>query len=277
MNALLTLAVAVVTMMMSTPRREMVPDVPPASVVEALSQAAATTWMSPGFLASAAQCVLGRYGSLIDQYRGVIPASVVAVRIAVETGSRSDPAVCANPNAYVESTTEAGLLQVWVSRGSCGITTKAQAFDPTTNLSCGLSLWNTSTQALIRSYAPSGRLQRSEGYEFWAVAQLNTMIGDGATKKLLDLAGVRAGAEYTDLMNWVRAQGEGLATYQSSFCGASGCMTPGTVAWRVYLAGAMTQAAVAVGGLGGGFDDLGIYGVALVGAVGYYIAKHYSS
>lgn len=224
------------------------------AVLDAIGKAEAEKSTVASIVAGA-RTVLQKYGALIDQYRGPIPASVVAVRIWIETRG--------NPNAGPTAQGEKGLLQIWPATATkYGVT---NAYDPAQNLRAGLLHWNAE---LVRMQSKMSGYLTSMGYDFWAISQLYTMIGGGATPYLLGVAGVRPGSEYSDLVTWLKSKGDNLSSYAGHF----GTQSAATVARRIVYAGTMTDAAAAIGGVGNG-GLLILMGLAL--AAGFLVKRYW--
>jgi hypothetical protein len=136
-------------------------------------------------------------------------------------------------------------------------------YDPAQNIRAGCLHWQEEL-ARMRNKLPI--LFPSRGYEYMACGQLYTMIGGGATPYLLKTAGVRPGSEYSDLVNWVKAQGEQLEAHRSKF----GTQSAASVARRVMYAGFMTDVANEIGGVGKGLTMIGL---AVVALAGYFMWK----
>lgn len=198
-----------------------------------------------------AKTILSKWGDIIDTYRGIIPASVVAVRSQIESNG--------NPKAGPTSQGERGLLMLWTSTQSTyGVT---DATDPAQNLRGGLLHWLSQLNAMQKALPG---LLTSKNTDYWAITQLYTMIGGGATKAVLKAANVSPGSEYRDLVSWLKQVGEGLESYSSSF----GTQSAASVARRIIYAGNMTDWAATIGGLGSGIGML-----LLIAGIGYLIYR----
>lgn len=221
-------------------------------VIDAINKAEAEKASRAASVVSGAKAILSKWGSIIDTYRGIIPASVVAVRSQIESGG--------NPKAGPTANGEVGLLMLWPSTQSTyGVT---DATDPAQNLRGGLLHWLSQLSAM--QAALPGYLT-SQNRDYWAITQLYTMIGGGATKAVLKAAKVRQGSEYRDLVSWLKQIGEGLENYRSSF----GSQSAASVARRIIYAGNMTDWASSIGGLGG----FGIAGLLIAAGIGYLIYR----
>jgi hypothetical protein len=192
------------------------------------------------------QEVLSKYGSLINQYRGEIPASVVAARVWHET--RGNP--CPKPTACCD---EQGLLQLWpATRQKYGVT---DACDPAQALYGGCAHWMSEANRL-RSWLQKNGYPVPYGYEFWALAYLYTAIGAGATRALIKASGT---SNFSSLASWVANNNI------DHLSGSFGSQSPSSIKTRVKNARIYVSAAYKVGG--------GI-GILLVGGVaGYLIWK----
>lgn len=206
-----------------------------AGVLAAIKKAEAESASRLASTEAGARRVLAKYGSIIDRYRGDIPASMVATRIQRESSG--------NPKARVSSTGEAGLLMLWKpTQEKYNVT---NPYDPAQNIRGGLLHWQTEL-GRMRSKLPG--LFPSRNLDYFAIGQLYTSIGGGATPYLLKKAGVRPGHEYSDLVAWLKQTGEGLEKYRPYF----GTQSAALVARRIITAGFMTQVADRIGGLGNG-------------------------
>lgn len=222
-----------------------------AGVIEAINKAEAEKSSRAASVINGAKTILSKWGSIIDTYRGEIPASVVAVRSQIESSG--------NPKAGPTANGEVGLLMLWPSTQSTyGVT---DATDPTQNLRAGLLHWLSQLRAM-RAALPS--YLTAQNADYWAITQLYTAIGGGATKAVLKAAGVRPGSEYTDLVAWLKRIGEGLESYRSSF----GSQSAASVARRIIYAGNMTSWASF------GFDaGIGLLSLAAAAGIGYLIYR----
>jgi len=223
-------------------------------VIAAINLAEAEKTTKASSVVNGAKTILSKWGNIIDTYRGIIPASVVAVRSQIESSG--------NPKAGPTSQGEVGLLMLWPSTQSTyGVTDPT---DPAQNLRGGLLHWLSqlkSMQSALPGYLTS------QNYDYWAITQLYTMIGGGATKAVLKAAKVRPGSEYQDLVAWLKQIGEGLESYRSSF----GTQSAASVARRIIYAGNMTNWASTIGGLSLGAGGLGT--LLLVVGIGYLIYR----
>jgi len=220
-------------------------------VVAAINLAETEKASRAASVVNGAKTILSKWGDIIDTYRGIIPASVVAVRSQIESSG--------NPKAGPTSQGEVGLLMLWPSTQSTyGVT---DATDPAQNLRGGLLHWLSQLNAMQN--ALPGYLT-SKNTDYWAITQLYTMIGGGATKAVLKAAKVRQGSEYQDLVSWLKQVGEGLENYRSSF----GTQSAASVARRIIYAGNMTDWASTIGGLGSGIGML-----LLIAGIGYLIYR----
>lgn len=182
-----------------------------------------------------AKAILAKWPDTINAYRSYIPASVIAVRSQIESSG--------NPKAGPTSQGERGLLMLWpATQQKYNVT---DATNPQQNLRAGILHWLTE---LGRMKTKLPGLLTSHNYDFWAITQLYTAIGGGATPYLLKVAGVRPGSEYRDLVAWLKQVGEGLEKHRSRF----GTQSAASVARRIIVAGNMTDWASDIGGLGGG-------------------------
>jgi len=205
-----------------------------AGVVAAIAQAEAERVSRAAAIEKGAKTILAKWGPIIEQWRGPIPAGAVAVRIQVESGG--------NPKSGPTPEGEVGLLQLWpATQAKYGVT---DATDPAQNIRAGLLHWR-SELAAMKSKLPG--LFPYMNDDFLASLQLYTAIGGGATPYLLKTAGVRPGSEYRDLVAWLKQVGEGLENYRSNF----GTQSAAKVARRIIYAGNMTAWAgpLATGGL----------------------------
>ena len=163
------------------------------------------------------QQMLDLYGNLIEQYRGDIPAAVVAARIWHET--QGNP--CPTPTACCD---EQGVLQLWpATRAKYGVT---NACDPDQAIRGGCAHWNAQANNLRARLAKDG-FPVPDGYEFWALAYLYTAIGSGATPALVQAAG---SSNFTDVQNWVNANANGALL---GMAGAFGTQPPSSIVTRV--------------------------------------------
>jgi len=222
-----------------------------AGVIAAINKAEAERTSKAASVEAGARHILAMWGDIINTYRGIIPASVVAVRSQIESNG--------NPKAGPTSQGERGLLMLWpATQQTYGVTDPT---DPAQNLRGGLLHWLSQLKSMQK--ALPGLLTQAND-DFWAITQLYTMIGGGATKAVLKAANVRAGSEYRDLVNWLKSIGEGLESYSGSF----GTQSAASVARRIIYAGNMTDWARSIGGLGGGIGIL-----LLVAGIGYLIYR----
>jgi hypothetical protein len=204
-----------------------------AGVVAAIGKAEAERASRAAAIEKGAKAILERWGPIINQWRGPIPAEAVAVRIQVESGG--------NPKAGPTKQGERGLLQIWPKTAEkYGVT---DPFDPAQNIRAGLLHWRAE---LARMKGKLPGLFPSVNDDFLAALQLYTAIGSGATPYLLKTAGVRPGSEYSDLVNWLKQTGEGLEAHRSYF----GTQSAASVARRIIYAGNMTAWAKPLGGAG---------------------------
>lgn len=192
------------------------------------------------------QQVLAQYGTLIEKYRGDIPAAVVASRIWAETRG----VACPKPTACCD---EQGLLQLWpATRAKYGVT---DACDPDQNLRGGLAHWNSELQGLQAVLRTLGLT--ATGNDLWKLADLYTAIGAGATKKLLTESRL---TDYAALIAWTQARlADGALAGWSGYWGTQ---SPSTIATRVARAGDRIDAA-----MGGGEQpgELGLTGGVVLG------------
>jgi hypothetical protein len=190
--------------------------------------------------------VLSKYGSLIEQHRGEIPASVVAARVWHET--RGHP--CPTPTKCCD---EQGLLQLWpATRAKYGVT---NACDPNQALYGGCAHWQSEVNNL-RSWLQKNGYAIPYGQEFWTLAYLYTAIGAGATRALIKASG---SSKFSGVYNWV------MNNDINYLSGSFGSQSPEAIKRRVKNAHNHVSAAYRVGG--------GI-GVLLLGAaIGYFVWK----
>jgi hypothetical protein len=203
-------------------------------------------------IAERIQQMLDKYGSLIEAYRGDIPAAVVAARIWHET--QGNP--CPTPTACCD---EQGLLQLWpATRAKYGVT---DACDPAQALYGGCAHWNSEANNLRNKLTQLGYPVPS-GYEFWALAYLYTAIGSGATPALVKAAG---SSSFTDVQNWVNANAQGALL---GMAGAFGTQSPSAIATRVNNTAKYVGAAYEIAPSGSDLVTL-----AIAAGVGYLVYR----
>lgn len=181
------------------------------------------------------QQMLDLYGNLIEQYRGDIPAAVVAARIWHETQGNPCPA----PTACCD---EQGVLQLWPeTRAKYGVT---NACDPDQAIRGGCAHWQSEAQAL-QTWLTNNGFAIPSGYEFWALAYLYTAVGARATRALVKAA---QSAAFTDVQNWVNANVDGAL---QGMVGSFGSQSPASIATRVNNTATYVGAAYEVSPEGG--------------------------
>jgi len=223
-------------------------------VLAAIAKAEAQRTSRAASVEKGARLILSKWGGTIDAYRSYIPASVVAVRSQVESSGK--------PSAGPTSQGERGLLMLWPStQQKYGVT---DATNPQQNLRAGILHWLTE---LGRMQSKLPGLLTSHNTDFWAITQLYTAIGGGATPYLLKVAGVRPGREYRDLVAWLKRTGEGLEAHRSRF----GSQSAASVARRIIVAGNMTSWASSIGGLGG--LGLGVGMIVAAAGIAYLVLR----
>jgi hypothetical protein len=174
---------------------------------------------------------------------------------------------------------ETGLLQIWLNKcgGSpricnpdCGVTSVMAAKNPETNIRCGMQKWNAAVKRMDSFLKSSGIPLGPADVDYWAMAQMWTGIGGGASPALLKASGAR---DMDQLINWCRNNPAALFDLENR--GKFGTQRAGQIAWRVVYAKALAEAAYAADSSGFTAPVVGI-GVGLLAAVaGYFIARRY--
>jgi len=226
------------------------------NVVQQVSETKVSSAFSVDSLSAGGKKILDKYGSLIGTYHLIVPESVAAVRIWVENKG--------NANSYVSKTGEAGLLQMWPwARTKYKVTNWA---DPAENLRGGFQMWQDMTTSFIASIAKSTGVTLSYADPgFWAIGQLNTMIGSGATAALVKAFGSWSGIQ-------AATYGANADSQLRALRGSFGTQSAACVAHRIVAADHMFQAASQLG-LGGG----GILTLALAAVGGYFLMQYLKS
>lgn len=194
--------------------------------------------------------VMAKYGSLINRYCGSLPSRLVAARIDLETGG--NPRVAARAQNWYCGIygSEIGLLQINpCNRQVYGIT-DAQARDPETNIRIGCEIWNSWIDNFLSGDSVDARTRA-----VWA--WLVTAVGPGAAKRLRELAGGYSISALSQV-----ASNSSLLTQNKSYWGTQG---PSLIAWRVGVSISAVNAVV---------GGMGLFGIALWGAAGYFLFKY---
>lgn len=234
---------------------------------------ASKTKVDPAWVASGARKILTQYGSLIEQYRGDVPASLGAARIWSESRG--------NVNTAPSSTDEVGLLQVWNHQAErYGIADKKNAAQ---NLFAGFGWWNLVGDVLRKTHGFTAGTP-----DFWHVTYVALNIGRPLTSRILDHMKEKGHAPGPEALEaWVKLYGEDLHNFRSWM----GTQTPDSVAWRImsarrWVEGAQQVGAVSSTGLGqlygkwgtfvptpGGGGGLSLVDVGMLAAGGYLVWK----
>lgn len=200
------------------------------------------------------QIVLDQYGSLIDTYRGSIPAAVVAGLIWHE----STNTVCPKPTACCD---ERGLMQVKTEdRITYGLNLECVpgSCEPgcaEENIRAGCQLWNNWTNSMVNKIG-----QPATEADLWKFSTAYRGIGPGALVCLWNAAGQPS--DYPTLVNWVNAAlADGTLEQMNCF----GTQSASSIANRVNNINDRTDVALGSGGGGALGGDLGLVAVAALG------------
>lgn len=182
------------------------------------------------WIANGGSKIQQKYGSLINRYRGAVPAALGAVRIWSESRG--------NVGVAPKSTTEVGLLQVWDHQAKTyGISNKRDAAQ---NLFAGFGWWNAVGRRLKQLHGFS-----SPDSDFWLVTYVALNIGRPAVSLILNHSKKEFGIEpsYRALEKFVEHYGEGMSRFKSWY----GTQSHTLIAWRIIGAKSWLEGAQRIG------------------------------
>lgn len=163
--------------------------------------------LAPALLLRQGKKMLDMYGVLINQYRGFIPAGVVAVRIFIESSGDPRCGYAKPGDSYLD---EVGLLQVSrftrAEQGYPGKEGRDAIIDPATNIKAGCAHWAKEVGQMVRAIPVLGNPVGANA-DFWKVASMYTAVGSGGTEELIRRArrggyAVATGSVYQAILDY---------------------------------------------------------------------------